>query len=212
MYERLREAMVKKLVVEAGIQNPAVISAMRRVPRHVFVDAALGHQAYGNGSLPIGFGQTISHPTTVAVMSSLLDIQGGEKVLEIGTGSGYQAAVLAEMGAKVFTIERIQELANRSRTLLEKLGYYSIAVKIGDGTLGWNEFAPYDRIIVTAGAPAIPENLAGQLNENGKLIIPVGKPDAQKLNLIEKKDGQLSLQTVPFRRFVPLIGQKGWTT
>ncbi len=210
MYERQRNLMVKKYVNGVGINNPAVITAMRRVPRHSFVEPALEHQAYEGGSLPIGFGQTISHPSTVALMSHLLDINGGEKVLEIGTGSGYQAAVLAEMGAKIFTIERIAELANRTRRLLEKLGYFSIAVRCGDGTLGWNEFSPYDRIIVTAGAPAIPENLVKQLVEKGRLIIPVGQSDQQKLYLIEKNGEEYTVRTENWRSFVPLIGEKGW--
>ena len=171
MYERPRNQLVEKFVVQQGIEDSRVIVAMRRIPRHLFVSPAISHQAYQGGSLPIGYGQTISHPTTVALMSQLLQITGGEKVLEIGTGSGYQAAVLAEMGAKVFTIERIAGLGEQTRRLLEKLGYYSVAVKIGDGSIGWNEFAPYHRIIVTAGAPAIPENLLNQLADGGRLIM-----------------------------------------
>lgn len=210
MYERQRNLMVKKFVIGAGINNPAVVAAMGRVPRHAFVDPALGHQAYEGGSLPIGFGQTISHPTTVALMSHLLDIKGGEKILEIGTGSGYQSAVLAEMGAKIYTIERITELANRTRHLLEKLGYFSIAVRSGDGTLGWNEFAPYNCIIVTAAAPEVPENLVKQLAATGKLIMPIGSADQQKLVLIEKNDGEIRVRKENWRSFVPLIGEKGW--
>jgi protein-L-isoaspartate(D-aspartate) O-methyltransferase len=210
MYERHRNLMIAKYVSGAGIDNPAVIAAMGRVPRHAFVDPALEHQAYEGGSLPIGFGQTISHPTTVALMSHLLDIQGGEKILEIGTGSGYQAAVLAEMGAKIYTIERIAQLANRTRLLLEKLGYFSIAVRSGDGTLGWNEYAPYDRIIITAAAPDIPENLIKQLAATGKMIVPVGHANRQKLTLIEKNDCEITVLTENWRSFVPLIGEKGW--
>lgn len=210
MYERHRNLMIVKYVSGVGINNPAVIAALGRVPRHAFVDPALEHQAYEGGSLPIGFGQTISHPTTVALMSHLLDIKGGEKILEIGTGSGYQAAVLAEMGAKVYTIERIAQLANRTRLLLERLGYFSIAVRSGDGTLGWNEYAPYDRIIITAAAPEIPENLVKQLAATGKMIVPVGHANRQKLALIEKNDGEIAVRTENWRSFVPLIGEKGW--
>lgn len=210
MFERLRKSMVEKYVINEGIVDKKVILALQRVPRHLFVDPAMHHQAYQAGSLPIGFGQTISHPTTVALMSQLLKIEGGEKILEIGTGSGYQAAVLAEMGAKVYTIERIAGLGNQTRLRLEKLGYYSIAIRIGDGTLGWNEYAPYDRIIVTAGAPEIPENLIGQLAEGGRMIIPVGDSDRQQLQIIDKIEGEVVVNQENSRNFVPLVGEKGW--
>jgi protein-L-isoaspartate(D-aspartate) O-methyltransferase len=211
MYERHRINMVEDFVLRAGITDEKVIRAMQKVPRHLFVDPAIRHQAYQAGSLPIGFGQTISHPTTVAMMSQLLNIVNGEKILEIGTGSGYQAAVLAEMGAKVYSLERIAGLGNQTRQLLEKLGYHSVAVRVGDGTLGWNEFAPYDRIIVTAGAPAIPENLIGQLAEGGRMIIPVGNSDRQRLQVIDKVEGEIVVEQVESRNFVPLVGEKGWT-
>jgi protein-L-isoaspartate(D-aspartate) O-methyltransferase len=211
MYERLRKNMVENYVIKAGIKDKKVILALQRIPRHLFVDPAIRHQAYQAGSLPIGFGQTISHPTTVALMSQLLKIEGGEKILEIGTGSGYQAAVLAEMGAKVYTIERIAGLGHQTRLLLEKLGYYSIAVRIGDGSLGWNEFAPYNRIIVTAGAPEIPDNLIRQLAEGGRMIIPVGKSDQQHLQVLDKVAGEIMLNHENSRNFVPLVGEKGWT-
>ena len=211
MFERLRKSMVERFVIKEGIVDKKVILALQRVPRHSFVDPAISHQAYQAGSLPIGFGQTISHPTTVALMSQLLKIEGGEKILEIGTGSGYQAAVLAEMGAKVYTIERIADLGNQTRQLLEKLGYYSVAIRIGDGTLGWNEYAPYDRIIVTAGAPNIPENLLGQLAEGGRMIIPVGNSDRQQLQIIDKIEGKVVVNQENSRNFVPLVGEKGWS-
>ncbi len=210
MYDRPRKQMVEKFVIQAGIQDPQVIAAMQRVPRHLFVSPAMNHQAYNGGSLPIGYGQTISHPTTVAYMSQLMQITGGEKILEIGTGSGYQAAVLAEIGAKVYTIERIAGLADQTRSLLEKLGYYSIAVKIGDGSIGWNEFAPYQRIIVTAGAPAIPENLLNQLAGGGRMLIPVGEGDQHYLQIIDKVDGDIVVKKENSRNFVPLVGEKGW--
>lgn len=210
MFERLRKNMVEKYVIQEGIEDKRVILALQRVPRHLFVDPAIHHQAYQAGSLPIGFGQTISHPTTVALMSQFLKIEGGEKTLEIGTGSGYQAAVLADMGTKVYTIERIAGLGNQTRQLLEKLGYHSIAIRIGDGSLGWNEYAPYDRIIVTAGAPEIPENLVRQLAEGGRMIIPVGNSDQHQLQVIDKIEGKVLVNQENSRNFVPLVGEKGW--
>ena len=210
MYERPRKQMVEKYVIQAGIQDQKVIAAMRRIPRHLFVAPAMSHQAYEGSSLPIGFGQTISHPTTVALMSQLLQIEGGEKILEIGTGSGYQSAILAEMGAKVYTIERIAGLGQQTRAILEKLGYHSIAVKIGDGSLGWNEFAPYQRIMVTAGAPAIPENLINQLAEGGRMIIPVEESNRHQLQIIDIVAGEIIIKQENTRNFVPLVGEKGW--
>ncbi len=210
MYESLRQKMVAEWVIGAGITDPRVIAAMERVPRHRFVDSGLAHQAYSGSSLPIGFGQTISHPTTVAYMSQLLQISGGEKILEIGTGSGYQAAVLAAMGAKVFTIERVPELARRARALFEALGFYTLAVRTGDGSLGWSQHAPYDRIVVTAASPKIPGTLLRQLQDGGKLIIPV--KDSGEVQLVvatrEQEDVRISYQK--FRNFVPLIGREGW--
>ncbi len=210
MYELLRQKMVQKYVIDVGVNDQQVISAMLSIPRHLFVEGALDHQAYKGGSIPIGYGQTISHPTTVAIMSQILEISGEEKILEIGTGSGYQAAVLAEMGAKVFTIERIPELADRAQKLLSSLGYYSVAIRTGDGSLGWSEHAPYDRIIVTAGSPVLPDSLIEQLANEGKLIIPVGDRENQNLHIISKVNGELTIQKEKWRRFVPLIGRKGW--
>ncbi|MEJ2637570.1 MAG: protein-L-isoaspartate(D-aspartate) O-methyltransferase [Calditrichia bacterium] len=211
MYTALRRQMVQKFVVDIGITDTRVTEAMLRVPRHLFVDGALSHQAYSGSSLPIGFGQTISHPTTVALMTHTLALTGNEKILEIGTGSGYQAAVLAEIGVKVFTIERIPELGNRARELYEKLKYYTIAVKIGDGSLGWNEHAPYHRIIVTASAPHVPDSLIEQLADGGRLVIPVGDSAGQKLTIITRNDNRLKIQEEDWRDFVPLIGRKGWS-
>lgn len=210
MYERHREQMVQNFVIAAGITDPRVIAAMRRVPRHLFVEPALRHQAYLDKSLPIGLGQTISHPTTVATMSQLLEISGVEKVLEVGTGSGYQAAVLAEMGAKVYSIERLPELARRAQQLFDQLGYYTIGVRIGDGTVGWSNHAPYDRILVTAASPAVPETLLSQLGENGRLMIPVGEKDQQKLMIVTRKGADFDILEADSRSFVPLIGRRGW--
>ncbi len=210
MYDLLRQKMVQKYVIDVGVSDQQVISAMLSIPRHLFVESALDHQAYNGGSVPIGYGQTISHPTTVAIMSQILEIRGGEKILEIGTGSGYQAAVLAKMGAKVFTIERIPELADRAQKILSGLGYYSVAIRKGDGSLGWSEHAPYDRIIVTAGSPVLPDSLIEQLANEGKLVIPIGDSDNQNLHIVSKVSGELTIQKEKWRRFVPLIGRKAW--
>ena len=210
MYERLRTEMVQKFVIDAGIRNEVTISAMRRIPRHLFVESALVHQAYSGASLPIGFGQTISHPTTVAWMTDALEIKEGEKVLEVGTGSGYQAAVLAQMGAKVFTIERIAQLAEKARKIFSELGYFSIAVQIGDGTMGWTQYAPFDKIMVTAGSPEIPDALINQLADNGKLIIPVGNINDQNYQIIVRENNLIKTSSTKSGSFVPLIGRKGW--
>lgn len=210
MYERLREEMVKKFVIDAGIKDERIIAAMRKIPRHLFMETALAHQAYSSATLPIGFGQTISHPTTVAWMTEALEIEESNKVLEIGTGSGYQAAVLAELGAKVFTIERISPLGEKARKLFNELGYYSIAVQTGDGTVGWTQFAPFDKIIVTAGSPEIPDALIDQLADNGKLIIPVGDIRNQSFKIIVREGDELKMTTSKSGSFVPLIGRKGW--
>jgi len=210
MYERLREEMVKKFVVDPGVKDERIIAAMQKIPRHLFVETALAHQAYSGATLPIGFGQTISHPTTVAWMTEALEIEDNNKVLEIGTGSGYQAAVLAEMGSKVFTIERISQLAEKARRLFNELSYYSIAVQIGDGTVGWTQYAPFDKIIVTAGSPEIPDALIDQLADNGKFIIPVGDINNQAFKIIVREGDEVKMATSKSGSFVPLIGRKGW--
>lgn len=210
MYKLLRQKMVERYVIGAGIKDPLVVAAMSKVDRHLFVEDALKYQAYTGSSLPIGYGQTISHPCTVALMSHILNIKSGDKILEIGTGSGYQAAVLCEMGARVFTIERIAELAHRAQRLFNQLKYYNIALKIGDGTLGWSEHAPYEGIIVTAGAPVVPDTLTNQLSEGSTLVIPVGDIHHQKLHIIQRQKGKLTMKEENWRHFVPLIGMKGW--
>ena len=211
MYDRHREMMVQKYVIDAGITDARVIAAMRKIPRHLFVETAIRHQAYMDKSLPIGFGQTISHPTTVASMTQLLALNGSEKILEIGTGSGYQAAVLAEVGVKVYTIERIAELARRAQQMFDQLGYYTIGIRIGDGSVGWSNHAPYDRIIVTAASPEVPQTLAKQLGENGKLIVPVGDKVQQKLMIVTRQGNNFDIIEADSRSFVPLIGKRGWT-
>ncbi len=210
MYDRLREEMVQRCVIEQGITNEKVIAAMRKVPRHLFVAAAMAHQAYLPKSLPIGFGQTISHPTTVAYMTQLLELSGDERVLEIGTGSGYQAAILAEMGAKVYSIERNPSLARRTQQLLEQLGYYTIGIRIGDGTVGWSAHAPYHRILVTAASPSLPDSLLQQLHPHGKMIIPVGGKSLQKLMIVTRNGDKFHIMEDHEKTFVPLIGKKGW--
>ncbi|MCB0265758.1 MAG: protein-L-isoaspartate(D-aspartate) O-methyltransferase [Calditrichia bacterium] len=210
MYDRHREMMVQKYVIDAGITDARVIAAMRKIPRHLFVETAIRHQAYMDKSLPIGFGQTISHPTTVASMTQLLALNGSEKILEIGTGSGYQAAVLAEVGVKVYTIERIAELARRAQQMFDQLGYYTIGIRIGDGSVGWSNHAPYDRIIVTAASPEVPQTLAKQLGENGKLIVPVGDKVQQKLMIVTRQGNNFDIIEADSRSFVPLIGKRGW--
>ena len=210
MYDRHREMRVQKYVIDAGITDARVIAAMRKIPRHLFVETAIRHQAYMDKSLPIGFGQTISHPTTVASMTQLLALNGSEKILEIGTGSGYQAAVLAEVGVKVYTIERIAELARRAQQMFDQLGYYTIGVRIGDGSVGWSNHAPYDRIIVTAASPEVPQTLAKQLGENGKLIVPVGDKVQQKLMIVTRQGNNFDIIEADSRSFVPLIGKRGW--
>jgi len=202
--------MVQRFVIDAGIKDPRIADAMRRIQRHRFVEPALAHQAYMDKSLPIGFGQTISHPTTVAYMTQLLDLKGHERILEIGTGSGYQAAVLAEIGVKVYSIERIGDLSRRVQKLFDELGYYTVGLRIGDGSLGWTAHAPYDRIIVTAGSPEPPKALLAQLAEKGRMVIPVGGKTGQKLMIITRQDDKYDIIEHDFRDFVPLIGKKGW--
>ncbi len=211
MFTSLRRQMVQKWILDAGITDSGVIEAMRKVPRHEFVEEILSHQAYTGSSLPIGFGQTISHPTTVAVMSEVAEIDADCRILEVGTGSGYQAAVLAEMGANVFTVERIPELAARARRIFEKLGYYSIAVRVGDGSIGWNQHSPYDRIIVTAGSPKVPKSLLRQLKDGGRLIIPILDDSSRKLAIITREGEEMHIREAEFRNFVPLIGKEGWS-
>jgi protein-L-isoaspartate(D-aspartate) O-methyltransferase len=183
---------------------------MTRVPRHRFVDAALRSRAYGDHALPIGVGQTISQPYMVALMTEALALSGGEKVLEIGTGSGYQAAVLAEFTPRLFSIERSPELARAAAVRLADLGYSNVILKTGDGTLGWPEHAPYDGIVVTAGAPEIPTPLLEQLTDGGRLVVPVGDRETQRLELLVRKGGRVLRRTLVDCAFVPLLGAAGW--
>ncbi len=193
-----------------GIRDQKVLEVMSRVPRHRFVDPALWPQAYSDYPLPIGEGQTISQPYMVALMTESLRLKGEEKILEIGTGSGYQTAILAEFSSQVFSVEREPFLAQGARGILSELGYVSIAIRVGDGSRGWPEFSPYDRILVTASSPAIPNSLIGQLSDNGLMVIPVGEKDHQVLKVLEKRRGKVVVDDVCSCAFVPLIGEEGW--
>ncbi len=202
--------MVEVQLRKRGITDERVLAAMGRVPRHLFVEEALRDQAYGDRPLPIGAGQTISQPYMVAIMCQLLALIGTEKVLEVGTGSGYQAAVLAELARKVYTVERIAFLAARARQTLESLNYTNILVKVGDGTVGWSEEGPFDRVIVAAAAPEVPGPLFQQLTEGGRAVVPVGDAHGQTLYVIEKINGQMRVSTDVGCVFVRLIGKYGW--
>ena len=205
-----RKRMVSEQLVSKGINDKRVLAAMLKVPRHLFVEEGLWHQAYGDFPLPIGEGQTISQPYIVALMTEALHLTGGERVLEIGTGSGYQTAILAELTPSVFSIERINTMAARARKVLDALGYAHVLIRIGDGTRGWAEEAPFTGIIVTAGAPEIPTSLVEQLAVGGRLVIPVGDEFSQNLLSVTKKEKGFREDNLGGVRFVKLIGDLGW--
>lgn len=205
-----RERMVAQQLAGRGIRDERVLSAMLKVPRHLFVDEALRDQAYGDFPLPIGQGQTISQPYIVALMTELLELKGHEKVLEIGTGSGYQTAVLAELCRFVYSVERISALLFRAKSTLHGLGYSNVHIKLDDGTWGWRDNAPYDAILVTAGAPFVPEPLLEQLSDPGVMVIPVGDEFSQVLVRIKKLNGVVTQESITGVRFVKLIGEHGW--
>ncbi len=205
-----RERMIEEQLVARGITDPRVLDAMRTVPRHLFVEDAMQAHAYGDFPLPIGSGQTISQPYIVALMTLALHLTGIERILEIGTGSGYHAAILSRLCQKVYTVERIDGLVSRARKVFDKLRYYNIVSRIDDGTVGWPSEAPFDAIVVTAGGPRIPEPLLDQLADPGRLVMPVGGQLVQDLQLVEKRDGNITLSTLEQVRFVDLIGAHGW--
>ena len=209
-FPKARLKMVEDQIVSRGIKDSRVIVAMKKVPRHLFVEEALQSQAYSDHPLPIGEKQTISQPYMVALMTEALQLKEKEKVLEIGAGSGYQTAVLAELAEKVFSIERIRSLAIKARQLLYELGYFNVEIKIFDGTHGWMEEAPFDAIIVTAGAPDIPHPLLDQLAIDGRLVIPVGDAYVQDLIRLRKKEDGIHKEDLGGCRFVKLIGKYGW--
>ena len=209
-YGTAREKMVREQLLNRDIEDERTIAAMLEVPRHLFVDDAMGARSYGDHPLPIGAGQTISQPYIVAYMTQVLQLQGGEVVLEIGTGSGYQAAVLSRLCQKVYTVERINSLLAGARKAFDRLRYYNIRSKLDDGTLGWPDHGPYDAIIVTAGGPDIPEPLIEQLADQGRLVMPIGDQHMQELKLLTKKDDQVEVELLTRVRFVDLVGEYGW--
>jgi protein-L-isoaspartate(D-aspartate) O-methyltransferase len=205
-----RNRMVDSQLVSRGIKDPTVLAVMRKIPRHRFVEEALISQAYGDHPLPIGEKQTISQPYIVALMTEALELRGTEHVLELGTGSAYQTAILAELAKKVYSIERMYSLSVKARRLLDELGYLNVVLKVGDGTLGWKEHAPFDAVMVTAGSPDVPQPLVDQLAVGGRLVIPVGDRYSQTLlKVVRAKEGIKKID-LGGCRFVNLVGQHGW--
>ena len=209
-YERQREEMVRSQIEARGIKDPAVLAAFHKVPRHLFVSEALRDQSYGDYPLPIGEQQTISQPYIVAEMTQALQLGKDDRVLEIGTGSGYQAAILAEIVFRVYTIERLHSLFIKTRQLFDRLRYHNIVTRYSDGTTGWKEHSPYDAIIVTAGAPEIPVTLVNQLAVGGRMVIPVGDRHSQDLIKIYRDAQGIHQTNLGGCRFVKLIGEHGW--
>ena len=209
-YEVARARMIRGQLIDRDITDERVLRVMGSIPRHLFVDQAFWPRAYSDHPLPIGHNQTISQPYMVALMTQELGLGEGSKVLEIGTGSGYQAAVLAMLGCRVYTVERYPELSNQAKKVLDDLQIGGIHFMIGDGSLGCPEFAPYDGIVVTAGAPVVPDNLIDQLAENGVIVIPVGSRHTQRLIKIVKGGKYVEKSEVCVCSFVPLVGEKAW--
>lgn len=208
-FDRPRKKLVEELR-EKGIEDERVLMAIGKIPRHELIDSGFHHRAYEDTALPIGMGQTISQPYTVARQTELLEIEKGDKILEIGTGSSYQCMVLCEMGANVYSVERHDELYHRAKLALQSQGYRAM-LKAGDGTLGWSTYAPYDGIVVTAGAPVVPQDLIAQLNIGGKLVIPVGDDQKQvMLRIVRISETEYHQEELENFKFVPLIGEKGW--
>lgn len=209
-FRRSREKMVTTQIEARGIHDQRVLEAMRKIPRHLFVGEALQDQAYGDFPLPIGEGQTISQPYIVAEMTQSLELTKDDRVLEIGTGSGYQTAILAEIAFRIYTIERVRELYIKARKLLDQLGYHNVVTKCSDGTLGWPSESPFEAIIVTAGAPEVPEKLVQQLTIGGRMVIPVGGGFSQTLLKIRRDEDGVHITDLGGCRFVKLIGEHGW--
>lgn len=209
MYRKQRFELVENLRLK-GISDESVLLAISKVEREKFVQPVMKANAYKDIALPIGYGQTISQPYTIAIMTEALKVKKGDKVLEVGTGSGYQAAILYEMGAKVYSIERNIDLYNEVLKRFEKLGI-RVHCKCGDGTLGWDQYAPFDKIIVTAGSPSVPDSLKKQLAINGRMVIPVGNMSSQTLKVLTKTaENEFEIEDIPQFAFVPLIGREGW--
>jgi len=209
-FKLARERMVKNQLASRGIADEGILQAMGKIPRHLFISEALAGEAYNDHPVPIGEKQTISQPYIVALMTEALELKGKENTLEIGTGSGYQTAILAELSSRVYTIERIKSLLVDARKLLAQLGYSNVLFKAFDGTLGWKEYAPFDAIMVTAGAPSLPKPLMDQLADNGRMVIPVGDRYTQELIKVTKKGENLEQESLGGCRFVNLIGIHGW--
>jgi protein-L-isoaspartate(D-aspartate) O-methyltransferase len=210
-YAGQRRKMVEEQVLGRGIKDLSVMEVLSRVPRHLFVDSSLRHKAYGDFPLPIGENQTISQPYIVGLMTEALQLTGGARVLEIGTGSGYQTAVLAELASHVFTIERIRPLFQKTKKLLEGLRYQNIVFKAFDGTYGWRDQSPFDAILISAATPSIPPALIEQLADKGRLVVPVGERKSQDLIVLNKNGGQIIKQKIGSCKFVPLIGKFAWS-
>ncbi|MFA6957392.1 MAG: protein-L-isoaspartate(D-aspartate) O-methyltransferase [Thermoanaerobaculia bacterium] len=202
--------MVERYVAARGVKDPRVLEAMRQIPRHLFVPQVVRAKSYGEGALPIGAGQTISQPWIVGRMIELLELTGKEKVLEVGTGTGYQACVLSKVAARVFSIERINELALKAVELVRELKLHNVSVKVFDGTYGWSDQAPFDRIIVAATAPELPEPLVQQMARGGTLVIPLGRGDNQRLARVRRVGTGVQIEDCGPASFVPLIGKFGW--
>lgn len=210
-YDSKRQYMVETQIVARGIKDKMVIDALRKIPRHLFLDEALWPQAYEDHAMPIGEKQTISQPYIVAFMTEALQLTDKQKVLEIGTGSGYQTAILAEIADQVYSIERIPSIAKRARKVFDKLQYRNVVITIGDGTSGWKEHSPYDGIIVTASSPKVPKPLLGQLAIGGRLVIPIGEESSQDLMVFTKEDeNNYTEENYGGCRFVKLVGEYGW--
>lgn len=209
-FEVARRKMVETQIAARGIRNPRVLQVMREIPRHIFLDEGMWEQAYQDHPLPIGEKQTISQPYIVALMTEALEPTPKDRVLEIGTGSGYQTAILASLCEWVYSVERIRSLAIKARKVLDQLRLYNVSIRIGDGSEGWVENAPYDGILVTAGAPEVPQPLKEQLAEGGRLVIPVGDRFSQSLYKITRKGDQFHEEDLGGCRFVDLVGRYGW--
>lgn len=209
-YEGARQKMLDAQIRARNVRDPRVLEAVRKVPRHLFVEEALRDRAYLDKALPIGEKQTISQPYMVAAMSEALELTGRERVLEIGTGSGYQTAILAELAESVFSVERIASFVPLARRRLESLGRYNVLVKVGDGTIGWSEHAPYEAILVTAAAPQLPRPLLEQLSVGGRLVVPMGPEESQTLMRIRRDEEGFHEEALGECRFVKLIGRHGW--
>jgi protein-L-isoaspartate(D-aspartate) O-methyltransferase len=209
-YEGARQKMVETQLLARDVRDARVLEAIRRVPRHQFVEEALRDRAYLDKALPIGEKQTISQPYMVAAMSEALELEGRERVLEIGTGSGYQTAVLSELAESVFSVERIASFVPIARQRLEALGRYNVLIRVGDGTIGWSEHAPYDAILVTAAAPRVPRPLIEQLKVGGRLVLPLGADESQALVRIRREADGIREENLGECRFVKLVGRHGW--